>query len=73
MMSEDDMTMLEGASGAEFDRIFLEMMMEHHRGAVSMAEAQVAEGAHADAIAMAKQIITTQEDEIQRMEQLLSS
>lgn len=73
MMSEDDMAMLEDASGAEFDQMFLEMMIDHHRGAVSMAEIEVDEGEHADAIAMAKRIVTTQEDEIRQMEQLLSS
>ncbi len=73
MMTEDDMAMLEEASGAEFDRMFLEMMVTHHEGAVSMAETEVAEGEHADAIAMARQIIATQEDEIQQMQQLLSA
>ncbi|WP_148575382.1 DUF305 domain-containing protein [Nocardioides caldifontis] len=71
MMTEEDMTMLKDASGAEFDRTFLEMMVEHHRGAVEMAESEVAEGENPDAIAMAKDIIATQNDEIEQMEQLL--
>ena len=73
MMSEEDMTMLEDASGAEFDQMFLEMMVEHHKGAVAMAETEVADGDNADAIAMAENIITTQESEIEQMEQLLGS
>ena len=73
MMSEEDMTMLEDASGAEFDQMFLEMMIEHHKGAVDMAETEVAEGQNPDAIAMANEIISTQEAEIEQMEQLLGS
>ena len=37
MMSAEDMTRLEKSSGSAFDRAFLEMMIEHHRGAVEMA------------------------------------
>lgn len=73
MMSEEDMTMLEDASGTEFDQMFLEMMIEHHEGAVDMAETEVAEGQNPDAIAMAKEIISTQEAEIDQMKQLLGS
>ena len=73
MMSEEDMTMLEDASGAEFDQMFLEMMIEHHRGAISMAETEVTDGENPDAIDMAENIITTQESEIEQMEQLLGS
>ena len=71
MMSEEDMSMLRDADGAEFDRMFLTMMIEHHKGAVSQAETEVAEGKNPDAIAMAKNIIATQNDEIDQMEQLL--
>jgi uncharacterized protein (DUF305 family) len=40
MMSEDDMTALTGA-GADFDRMFLELMIEHHSGAVATEEARI--------------------------------
>ena len=73
MMSSEDMNMLGSTSGAEFDQMFLEMMTEHHRGAIDMANTEVAEGENADAIEMAKEIITTQEAEIEQMEQLLAS
>lgn len=67
-----DMAPLEAASGAEFDRMFLEMMVEHHRGAVEMAETEIADGENADAVQMARQIVTDQNAEIQEMEALLS-
>ena len=73
MMSSDDMAMLSDAKGAEFDRMFLEMMTEHHQGAVEMAETEVADGEHPDAIRMAEDIIATQEAEIEEMKKLLAS
>jgi uncharacterized protein (DUF305 family) len=72
MMSEEDMNALMAASGAEFDRHFLEMMIEHHTGAVEMAETEIADGQNADAIAMAETIRDTQNAEITEMEQLLT-
>jgi uncharacterized protein (DUF305 family) len=63
---------LEGASGPEFDRMFLEMMTEHHRGAVEMAETEIAEGSNPDAIALAQEIADSQTAEIQEMETLLA-
>ena len=69
-MSEEDMSALESASGAEFDRMFLEMMIEHHRGAVEMAEKEAADGSYPDAVAMAEDIAKSQTAEIDTMETL---
>ena len=71
MMSEADMAALEKASGEEFDRMFLEMMIEHHKGAIEMAETELEDGEFADAQAMARDIIDTQKAEIEEMEGLL--
>ena len=71
-MSEEDMTALEDASGAEFDRMFLEMMIEHHRGAVDMAETEIDEGSYPDAVALAEDIVESQTAEIVERETLLS-
>ena len=73
MMGPDDMTALESAQGAEFDEMFLQMMVEHHEGAVDMAETQVDEGENPGAVDLAETIIETQESEIQRMQDLLDS
>jgi uncharacterized protein (DUF305 family) len=67
-----DMPGLEVATGAEFDRMFLEMMIEHHSGAVEMAETEIADGQNADAIALAREIATSQAAEIEEMETLLT-
>ena len=71
MMSQDEMTSLENTSGAEFDQMFLAMMVEHHRGAIEMAKSEQSDGLFPDAIALAKQIETAQTDEITSMRALL--
>ncbi|MDT0344424.1 DUF305 domain-containing protein [Streptomyces litchfieldiae] len=71
MMSEAEMAELANASGAAFDTAFLEMMVEHHRGAVEMAEAERADGAYEPALDMAEDITTSQTAEIDQMNQLL--
>ena len=71
MMSDGDMATLAKASGQEFDRMFLEMMVEHHKSAIKMAETELKEGEFADALAMARDIVDAQEKEITEMEGLL--
>ncbi len=71
MMSEDDMADLEAASGAEFDQMFLTMMIEHHEGAIEMAKTEQSEGEYADAVELAEDIEMAQTEEIQTMQGLL--
>ena len=71
MMTPQQMTELENASGAEFDRLFLQMMIVHHEGAVEMARAEQVDGKNPQAIELAKQIESTQTEEIARMQGLL--
>ena len=73
MMSEEDMSALESATGEEASTLFLEQMIVHHEGAIDMAETQVAEGQNPNAIALAEKIIDDQTAEIQRMRDLLGS
>ncbi|GAB2760654.1 DUF305 domain-containing protein [Salinifilum aidingensis] len=73
MMSEADMAELERASGTAFDRMWLEMMIEHHRGAVDMAEAELAGGTHPGARKMARSIIDGQRAEIDEMRGMLDA
>ncbi|QUC00705.1 DUF305 domain-containing protein [Cellulosimicrobium cellulans] len=73
MMSEEDMQALDAAQGAEAGQLFLEQMIVHHEGAVEMAQTQVDEGENADAVAMAQEIVESQQAEISTMEDLLAS
>ncbi|WP_454850169.1 DUF305 domain-containing protein [Promicromonospora soli] len=70
MTQEEVMAHLETLEGAEFDASFLEHMIAHHEGAVTMSEAEVQDGANQDAIALAETIIEDQTAEIAEMEQL---
>ncbi|MEV6875341.1 DUF305 domain-containing protein [Amycolatopsis sp. NPDC051128] len=72
MMSDADMRKLEQAKGAEFDKMWLEMMVKHHEGAVEMAKTELTKGSNADAKALAQKIIDAQQAEITEMRGLLS-
>ena len=71
MMSNDELDELEHAPDAEFQDLWLQMMIEHHQGAIDMAETEVADGEYADAVAMAADIRDGQQAEIDQMEELL--
>ena len=73
MMSPDDMTALQNAQGTEASRLFLTQMIEHHKGAISMAQNEIDNGEYGPAIEMARQISSSQQEEITSMEQLLQS
>lgn len=73
MMSHADMTALQNAQGTEASRLFLTQMIEHHKGAISMAQKEIDNGEYASAIEMARQISSSQQEEITSMEQLLQS
>jgi uncharacterized protein (DUF305 family) len=73
MMSEEEMADLEAASGADFDQMFLAMMIEHHEGAIDMAKSEQEDGEYADAIALAEDIEEAQTAEIATMNELLGS
>ncbi|MEU1892882.1 DUF305 domain-containing protein [Streptomyces pristinaespiralis] len=71
MMTAEEMTELEKASGKAFDTAFLEMMIKHHEGAVEMAKTEKADGSYQPGKDMADAIITSQSAEITRMNELL--
>jgi uncharacterized protein (DUF305 family) len=72
MMSQDGMTALDAATGAEFERLWLQMMIEHHRGAVTMAQQVLADGSDARVLDLARAIIAAQQREIDQMTQMLA-
>ena len=73
MMSDEDMGALGDASGADFDRMWLTMMIAHHEGAIKMAEQVKAESTNPDVIALADAIVAGQKKEIDTMQQLLDN
>ena len=72
-MSQEQMDQLDAASGKDFDRMFLQMMTAHHRGAIELARTEQANGSNPQAIALAKSIETSQGAEVAEMGQMLQS
>jgi uncharacterized protein (DUF305 family) len=62
--SDETLAALEAATGLEFDRLFLQTMMQSHQDAVDMADTQIADGAYPDAVALARDIVRSRTAEI---------
>ena len=71
MMSSDDMAKLETAQGADFDRMWLTMMVQHHRGAVTMAQQVLTTTDNPEVKQLAEAIIKAQNAEIATMQGML--
>ncbi|MFC3995015.1 DUF305 domain-containing protein [Nocardiopsis sediminis] len=71
MMNDDQMAELEAADGEAFDTLYLELMIEHHEGAVEMAQTELEDGSYPEATEMAQEIVDAQEAEIEEMRGLL--
>jgi uncharacterized protein (DUF305 family) len=73
MMSDADMAALQNAQGAEASKLFLTQMIEHHKGAITMAQNEIRDGQYPPAVAMAHSIVTSQQHEIDTMNGMLAS
>jgi uncharacterized protein (DUF305 family) len=73
MMSDADMEELMNATGTDAARMYLEGMIEHHKGAIDAAETEVAKGEYPPAVELAEKIAKDQAAEIARMEGLLAA
>ena len=76
MLSDEQMAQLDAARGAEFDRLFLTFMIQHHEGALTMVDELFAStNAAQDNIIykMASDIWADQDSEIERMEKMLAA
>ena len=73
MVSDEDMERLRAATGTEFDRLFLELMIAHHEGAIDMTEDPLANGEDPELRALLEQIVQTQTAEIEQMRQMLAA
>ncbi|RVW06082.1 DUF305 domain-containing protein [Rhodococcus spongiicola] len=72
MMTPEQMRSLESANGMEFDRMWLEMMIVHHEGAVTSSEEILRNGESEQVKELAQNIIASQQAEIAQMRQLLN-
>lgn len=67
MSMDDMMEELEGKTGDDFDKAFIEMMIPHHEGAIAMARAGQKSAKHQEIKDMADDIISAQQSEIDMM------
>ncbi|MFF7884073.1 DUF305 domain-containing protein [Streptomyces sp. NPDC020794] len=71
MMSDKDMKELKAMQGKEFDKMFAQMMIDHHNGAIAMAKTEQKSGQDADAKKMADAIVTGQSAEVKQLKSIL--
>lgn len=70
MASPQQLAELVDARGAEFDQLFLELMIVHHEGAVTMSAEVIADGVDITVNELATEIAAQQAAEVGRMEQM---
>jgi uncharacterized protein (DUF305 family) len=74
MLTPEEMSQLAAAKGDEFDRLFLEFMIKHHAGALTMVKDLMATpgaGQEAEVFAFASDVDADQRMEIERMGAML--
>ena len=71
MATPEQLDRLRAASGTEFDRLFVELMIAHHQGAITMATRVLSAGSHTTIQQLATDISVEQAAEIRRMQRLL--
>lgn len=71
MATEAQLKKLRAAEGKAFDKLFLELMITHHQGAVTMATEALTEGNDIFVEEMASDVVAQQTVEIDRMRGLL--
>ncbi len=72
MMTAEEMDALGTISGADFDRMWMEMMIRHHQGAIAMSQTVKTAGSSPDVLALADKVIAAQQAEIAEMQSLLA-
>ena len=73
MMTAEQMDAMAAMTGTDFDQTWLQMMIAHHKGAVSQSQTVKAKGSNADVLALADTIIKAQQAEIAEMQALLQA
>jgi uncharacterized protein (DUF305 family) len=59
------------AAGVEAERVFLRLMITHHRGALEMSEAVLERSEHPVVTAFARSVLLSQQSEIDLMAMML--
>ena len=71
MLTTKELASLKRLTGTQFDRVFLQLMIKHHQGAIEMLDL-ISDSRNAEAKALAKAIKSAQSREITSMKLLLN-
>ncbi|MEZ0073304.1 DUF305 domain-containing protein [Planotetraspora sp. GP83] len=73
MATPEELAALRAAVGADFDRLYLRLMIAHHMGAITMAAEEMEKGSHITIQEMAQDISVSQAAEVNRMRRIQAS
>lgn len=71
MATQEQLSQLRNLQGVEADGLFLQLMIAHHRGGVTMAEAAIKQAKRPEVRVLAQSIVNAQTSEIELMQGLL--
>jgi uncharacterized protein (DUF305 family) len=72
MLTDEELTALNAATGSTFDRLWLEGMTEHHDGAIHMVQ-MIEDAENAEVKAFGTKVIADQSAQIAQMKKMLAS
>lgn len=67
MASQEEMRGLRNSNGTEFDQLFSELMIRHHRGGIQMAQNFIESGKNPELIELERGMVEAQQKEIKMM------
>ncbi|WP_424533733.1 DUF305 domain-containing protein [Sphaerisporangium viridialbum] len=70
MATPEQMAALRAANGGGFDRLYLQLMIAHHLGAITMAADELEKGSHIMVQELAQDVSVTQTAEVNRMRRM---
>jgi uncharacterized protein (DUF305 family) len=70
--TDEQMVGLAGMTGPAFDRSFLALMITHHAAGIAVARGEIAGGRDDRTVALAREVVATDQVEIGRMRELLT-
>jgi uncharacterized protein (DUF305 family) len=72
-VSREDLQRLADAAGSDADRLFLQLMIPHHEGGVEMAEYAVERAQRPQVVALAENIVRSQDRELVALQAMLDA
>lgn len=73
VLSSEEIAELKQADAKTASKLFLKQMIEHHKGAVAMAQKEIRKGTNPDAKKLAREIVKSQKSQIEKMRSMLEN